>query len=114
MEHTPEDLKRRISAAKKAESTKTGINQADENKETVIPSGARMAMRAATDMVSALVVGGFLGYWLDKWLDTTPWFMIIMFFLGSIAGFVNIYRSQMGQDYKVGFKKEEDDKTDKK
>ena len=75
-------------------------------------SGAGQALRAGTDLVAALVVGGFLGYWMDRWLGTKPWMMIIMFFLGFAAGFLNIYRAQTGQDYKIGFKETKKDKDD--
>lgn len=62
------------------------------------------ALRAGTDLVAALVVGIFLGYWVDNWLDTKPFGIIFFVFIGFAAGFLNIYRSQTGQDYKVGFK----------
>lgn len=62
------------------------------------------ALRAGTDLVAALAVGIFLGYWVDRWLDTKPWGVIFFVFVGFAAGFLNIYRSQTGQDYKVGFK----------
>lgn len=61
------------------------------------------ALRAGTDLVAALAVGIFLGYWTDRWLDTKPWGIIFFVFIGFAAGFLNIYRSQTGQDYKVGF-----------
>ena len=73
------------------------------------PAAAK-AMRAGTDLVAAVFVGGFLGYWIDQWLGSTPLFMIIMLFFGFGAGFLNIYRSQMGQDFKIGFKEEDKDK----
>ena len=60
--------------------------------------------------VAALIVGGFLGYWIDRWLGSKPWGMVIFFFLGFAAGFLNIYRSQTGQDYKIGFKETTKDK----
>ena len=101
MTKTPEDLKKKIEAAK-AGSNNNAENDEASDSAVVSASGARMAMRAATDMVAALVVGGALGYGLDNWLGTKPWFMITMFFLGAIAGFINIYRSQTGQDYQVG------------
>lgn len=62
------------------------------------------AFRAGTDLVAALAVGIFLGYWTDRWLGTKPWGIVFFVFIGFAAGFLNIYRSQTGQDYKVGFK----------
>ena len=75
------------------------------------------AFRAGTDLVAALAVGIFLGYWTDRWLDTKPWGIVFFVFIGFAAGFLNIYRSQTGQDYKVGFKPPtvpKDDAADKK
>ncbi len=109
MDKTPEELKQEIEIAKAGNAE----DDSSKNNKSAIPaSGARLAIRAATDMVAALVVGGALGYGLDSWLDTTPWFMIIMFFLGAAAGFVNIYRSQTGQEYKVGMGSLDSDKKD--
>jgi F0F1-type ATP synthase assembly protein I len=31
-------------------------------------------------------LGGVTGYFLDKWLKTTPWLLIIFIVLGMIAG----------------------------
>ena len=60
-----------------------------------------VAMRAASELAAALIVGGVLGYWLDKWLDTKPLFMILLFFAGFVAGFMNIYRAQTGKTFKM-------------
>lgn len=105
------DLKQRIAAAKarkeKAEA------EAESKSGSALPPSARLALRAATDLVAAVVVGAFLGYLLDQWLGTTPWFMIAMFFLGFVAGILNIYRWQTGQEYGIGFKPPQDKETDK-
>ena len=34
----------------------------------------------------------FIGYFLDRWLDTTPWLMIVGSIIGMIAFFVQLYR----------------------
>ncbi len=43
-------------------------------------------------LVSGIIVGTFIGYMLDSYLKTSPWFTIIFFFLGIIAGFYNMYK----------------------
>jgi ATP synthase protein I len=42
--------------------------------------------------VFALVLGFGGGFWLDSWLDTTPWLSFLGFFLGLAAGILNVYR----------------------
>lgn len=42
-------------------------------------------------MVSGPLVGFGIGYALDYWLDTGPWFMLIFFIIGIGAGFKNVY-----------------------
>ena len=43
--------------------------------------------------VLAIVIGAWLGWLLDGWLDTGPWFLLIFFFLGLAAGILNVYRT---------------------
>ena len=40
----------------------------------------------------AVVVGGFIGYFLDKWLHTGPWLMIVFGCLGFAGGIIEIIR----------------------
>jgi ATP synthase protein I len=58
-------------------------------------SGAAMAMglRAASEFVAAIVVGGLIGWGLDVWLGTKPAFLIAFFLLGVAAGVVNVIRA---------------------
>jgi len=42
-------------------------------------------------MVSGIVVGTLIGYFLDRWLETFPWLTGIFMFLGIVAGFKNVY-----------------------
>ncbi|RLB06962.1 MAG: hypothetical protein DRG50_04210 [Deltaproteobacteria bacterium] len=41
----------------------------------------------------AVAVGVGIGYYLDKWLGTRPWFLIIFLFFGIVAGFRSLYRA---------------------
>lgn len=100
MTKTPEELGKQIKEAQ--ERQKKLFRQedtADDTDDRVSGKG----LRAAADLVAAVFVGAVLGFWIDKWLDTTPWGMIILFFAGFIAGFVNIYRYNTGQYFQVGF-----------
>ncbi|HHG73432.1 AtpZ/AtpI family protein [Persephonella sp.] len=43
-------------------------------------------------LVSGVVVGVLLGYFLDKYFGTSPWLTILFFFFGVAAGFRNMYK----------------------
>ncbi len=58
-------------------------------------SGLAMALRLAAEMVSALIVGGAIGWFLDRWLDTGPWLLLLFLLLGAVAGTLNAYRAAM-------------------
>ena len=46
-------------------------------------------------MASALFVGAVLGWFLDKWLGTRPWLLLLFLVLGMAAGMLNAYRTAM-------------------
>ena len=66
--------------------------------------GLALAFRTGIELVSALVVGVGIGFLLDKWLDTTPWFLVVFFFLGAAAGILNVYRAASGIGLAPGYK----------
>ena len=62
--------------------------------QTATTDGAGMAIgfRIVVEMIAALVTGFGAGYVLDQWLGTKPWMMIVFFFLGTGAAFMNLMR----------------------
>lgn len=42
-------------------------------------------------MVAATFIGLAMGYYLDRWLGTSPWLTLVFLLFGIIAGFRNIY-----------------------
>ena len=42
-------------------------------------------------MVASILIGLYIGYQLDKWLDTSPWFTLAFLLFGIISGFRNIF-----------------------
>jgi len=105
MNSSPEDLKKRLEEARRKQAEKPK-SIADKLPAHVPAKEMNYVARILIELTVAVGVSVFLGYWLDKWLETTPLFLIIMFFLGSIAGFVNIYRISSGQALKIGYKKD--------
>jgi len=52
-----------------------------------------VAFKLSTEMVAAVVVGTIIGFILDNWFGTKPWLILIFFFVGVIAGILNVVRS---------------------
>jgi len=57
------------------------------------PTSLGIAGRFATEFVVAIVVGGGLGWLLDRFLGTRPIFLLVMFVFGAAAGIVNVMRA---------------------
>jgi ATP synthase protein I len=43
-------------------------------------------------MVAAVAIGLGIGYWLDRWLGTSPWLTMLFALFGIVAGFLNLVR----------------------
>ena len=80
------DFKTRLRIAKK-EILKKNTNE-DDKKGLFMGS----AFRLGTELVAAVVVGTIIGFILDNWFDTKPWFIIAFFFIGVVAGILNVIR----------------------
>ncbi len=50
------------------------------------------ALRISMEMVAALVVGGFIGWFLDRFLGTGPWLLLVFLVLGFAAGMLGAVR----------------------
>lgn len=101
MNQTPEELSNKIQSAIVRQQKEDNQAKGKSASGQAEASAARTALRAATDLVAALFVGGALGYWLDGLLGTRPLMMVVFLFVGFAAGFMNIYRSQTGHGVKT-------------
>jgi ATP synthase protein I len=43
--------------------------------------------------VLAIVIGFACGYYLDKWLGTGPWLLLVFTVFGLVAGIMNVYKT---------------------
>lgn len=55
-------------------------------------STAGRAWRLSVEMVAALLVCGWVGWLLDKWLDTKPWLMLVFLIVGAVVGLYNVIK----------------------
>ena len=42
---------------------------------------------------SSIAVGLFMGYFLDRWLGTAPWLLLIFTVLGVASGLLSLFRA---------------------
>ncbi len=82
------DLKARLTAARARDRRSAG-----EERDRPADGGVGIAVRVGVELAGTLAVGVGIGWALDRWLGTGPWFMVAFFFLGAAAGVLNVYRA---------------------
>jgi ATP synthase protein I len=84
-ERLDRELKRR-SDLKTAEDAGTRTPRSDA-------SGLALAMRVGSEFVAAIIVGGIVGWGVDRLAGSSPWGMMVFLMLGFAAGVLNVMRS---------------------
>ena len=82
-----DQFKTRLEIAKNKILKKTNISKQSSS------SNLGVAFKMSTEMVAAVVVGTIIGFILDNWFGTKPWLILIFFFVGVVAGILNVVRS---------------------
>ncbi len=76
----------------------------DRPSRSELPGGTAAIMgRVATELVAGVIVGTFIGWLLDGWLDTSPLFLLVMFFVGAMSGMLNVWRVFTGRGLAAGY-----------
>lgn len=92
------DLKARLdklSGAIKSETAEIAADRASAGSSAntqATGSAMGLGFRVASELVAGVLVGGGMGWALDRWLGTSPAFLIVMLLVGMVAGFWNVYR----------------------
>lgn len=60
-------------------------------------------------MVAATIIGLAMGYYLDRWLGTSPWLTMVFLGFGIAAGFRNLF---VLSNRELKRQQREDDKND--
>ena len=79
-----DDLEQRVADAQRRHSSGDEI----ENDNSLLG----MAWRISTELVVAVFIGCALGFGIDYFAGTGPWFIIIGLILGTVAGIRNTFR----------------------
>ena len=82
-----DQFKTRLKIAK----NKAKPRKSSKNEQSSSSIGA--AFKMSTELVSAVAVGTIIGFILDNWFGTKPWLILIFFFVGVIAGIMNVVKS---------------------
>lgn len=84
----PSDLDRRLSEAQEREAKQTASS----------PNAESRGWAAGVEFIGCVLVGGLLGYGIDRYFGTAPWAMIVLFLLGFVAGIRSVMRQKSSFD----------------
>ncbi len=59
--------------------------------------GMAKGLKIASEFIAGIMVGGAIGYGIDRFFGTTPFGLIIFLMLGFAAGVLNVVRSAQGE-----------------
>ncbi len=63
----------------------------DEKNTKNAPGALLQLVTIGASLVASTFTGLAIGYYLDRYLGTSPWLTIICLLIGIAAGFLNIY-----------------------
>lgn len=89
----PEADRRRIDELQAQLKKARGTVEKPRESSAVSHRQTAIAYRVLVDMIAGLLLGGFLGYWLDRWLGWAPFALIGGLIVGFAAGVNNAWRA---------------------
>ena len=109
---------------KRLDSTATATSRAGDKAAEDAANAARgkamgLGFSIAAQLVAGVLIGGAGGYFLDRWLGTTPWLMVVLLVVGFAAGIMNVVRTaremqKISEQQSKGAKSVPDDGDDDK
>jgi ATP synthase protein I len=92
-ENNPERLDELGARLKAARERVEGSSGESEQQSAENSRMTALGLRMSLELFVGIVFGLGLGWLIDLWLGTKPWFMIILMFLGLGAGISNVMRA---------------------
>lgn len=84
-----QDLNKRINRFKAEEKKAEREVAADQNAYT----RPAAAFQISTELLAGVLIGAGIGYLLDIFFSTKPWFLAVFTILGGAGGILSIYRT---------------------
>ena len=94
-----DDLSARLNAVRAGEASRAAA--AEATRET--SQGVSIGMRIGIELLVAVLAGGAIGYFIDRWLNTKPVFLLAFLVLGFTAGVLDVLRVIKGLDSAAGY-----------
>ena len=69
------------------------LKKEEKARRNVSGSLLTLAYRLTIEMFAAISVCGYLGWWIDRYFETKPIFLLVLLFLGVVAGLMNAVRT---------------------
>jgi ATP synthase protein I len=66
--------------------------KADHSSAQGIGTAMGTGFRVASELFAGILVGGFIGWWIDRWFGTAPVGLLVLLLVGAVAGFWNVYK----------------------
>lgn len=63
-----------------------------EASSSAVGQAVSLGVRVTSEFVAAILVSGFIGWQIDRWIGSSPAALIVFIVLGTAAGFWNVYR----------------------
>jgi len=87
-----DSLSTALDAQQKASQERNAVTGQTEEAGRSLAKAMNLGFRVLTEFVAAIGVGGLIGWKLDDWLKTSPFFLIVFLAIGTAAGFWSVYR----------------------
>ncbi len=68
-----------------------GTDYLGQNRNKSTARAVGLGLDLMSQVIGCILISLLIGYFLDKWLDTTPIFLIVFLVLGIMAAFRNAY-----------------------
>lgn len=90
---SPDNLGEKIAKAQAVKAEREAKHDALTKQSGETSSAGAMALRFGAEFAFSILVGGFLGWWIDYFAGTKPWGLLIMGTFGLATGIRNVMRA---------------------